>query len=178
MKRAIVAGSILLISSILAAQSADPVRSSSAILSVAPTASSCPVNLHALQGAGSGMVAVRNAEPKSGPAQHIHLVLNNGNAPRPETGKIVVRGLSDKGQTVPTQLSDSERFDQTRALYVTFIPENEKDVAVDLKLPGFTSVSSIHLESIQYADGSTWKIAGGHVCRVTPDPMMLVAAGN
>lgn len=175
MKRAYTGGLILLISSVLAAQTTAAAKSASANHAATTSASSCPVSLHALQGTGSGLMAVRNAEPTPGPLQRIHLVLGNGNTSRPVTAKVMVRGLSDKSQTLPAQSSDAERFDQTRTLYVTFTPENEKEVAADLTLPGFTSVSSIHIESIDYADGSTWKVASGQVCRVVPDPLMLVA---
>jgi hypothetical protein len=182
MKSTLLSGSILLVSSLLAAQTApqaatpSATRLAPATLPAAAPASSCPVSLHALQGTGSGLLAVRNADPVPGPLQHIHLVLGNGNASRPVTAKIIVRGLSDKSRTLlSTQLSNAERFDNTRTLYVTFTPENGNDVAADLALPGFTSVSSIRLESIGYADGSTWKIATGQVCRVVPDPLMLVA---
>jgi len=177
MKRAFTIGSVLLISSLLAAQTT-PAKSTSASLSAATAASSCPVGLHALQGTGSGLMAVRNADPTPGPMQRIHLVLSKTSTSRPETAKIVVRGLSDKSQTLLTQLTDGERFDQTRTLYVTFTPESDTEVAADLMLPGFTSVSSIQLESIQYDDGSTWRISIGHVCRVTPDRLMLIAAGH
>jgi hypothetical protein len=37
-----------------------------------------------------------------------------------------------------------------------------------------TAVAAIDLNSASFADGSAWKIADGSVCRVFPDPMMLV----
>lgn len=181
MKSIFLSGSILLVSSLLTAQTTPQAASPSttrlapAAFPAAAPASSCPVSLHALQGTGSGLLAVRNADPLPGPSQHIHLVLGDGNASRPVTAKILVHGLSDKSRSLPAQLSSGERFDNTRTLYVTFTPENDKEVAADLALPGFTSISSIRLESIDYADGSTWKVATGQVCRVVPDPLMLVA---
>jgi len=44
----------------------------------------------------------------------------------------------------------------------------------DLWLPGFTSVTSIELMEVTYADGSAWKISGSNVCRVQPNPLMLI----
>src|SRR5215469_3665215 len=38
---------------------------------------SCPVSMHALQGSGGGLVAVRGEKQVSGPSQRIHLVLAN-----------------------------------------------------------------------------------------------------
>lgn len=176
MRRAFIGGSILLLTSMLVAQTAPTSQPSSTSLAISPSASSCPVSLQALQGAGSGLIMVRDAKPAPGASQRIHLILSSGSASRPVSGKVVVRGLSGKNnQAVPTQLSDEERFDQSRMLHVTFTPEGNKDGAADLMLPGFTSVGSIHLESIHYDDGSTRQIASGQVCRVAPDPLMLVA---
>lgn len=181
MKCGFIGGTILLVSSMLAAQSttksADPSarQPASASLPVSASASTCPVSLHALQGSGTGLLAVSKAESTSGPAQHIHLILSNGNTSRPVSGKVVVRGLAGKSQLLQTQSSEAERFDLIRSLDIPFTPQGEREVAADLTLAGFTSVSSIHLESIDYADGSTWKIASGQVCRVVPDPIMLVA---
>jgi len=184
MTRAYIGGTILLLSSLLAAQSPSQAPGSPAIqaastsLPVTVSITSCPVALHALQGSGSGLLAVRNTEPIPGPAQHIRLILipTTGNASRPVSGRVTVHGLSGKNRTLlPTQLSNAERFDKTRTLNVTFTPQENKEVATELTLSGFTSVSSIRLESLDYADGSTWKVANGLACQVAPDPMMLIA---
>jgi len=176
MSRASLAVSILLSSSLLlVAQSTTQTAPPGPTPTEDPSLSSCPVSLHALQGSGNGLLAVRNAQPTSVPLQHIHLILGARNTTRPVSGQIVVHGLSGKSQTIPTQLSNAERFDQTRNLNVTFTAQNDNEVAVNLSLPGFTSISSIHLQSIDYSDGSTWKIASGQICRVVPDPLMLVA---
>ena len=142
-------------------------------LSAAP-ASSCPVTLHALQGTGGGLVAVRNAKPISGPSQKIHLVLSNTPA-QVESAKVVVRGLSGKNQVMRTLSNDAGKFDAIKTIDVRFFSEDDKDVAADLILPGFTSVTSVELHSIRYGDGSTWTFAGRQACHVAPDPLMLVA---
>jgi len=175
MSRAFLAVSILLSSSLLVAQSATKTAAPGPTPANDKSLSSCPVSLRALQGSGGGLLATHSAQPASVPLQHIHLILSTANSSRPVTGQILVRGLSGKSQTIPTQLSNAERFDQTRNLNVSFTVQADDEVAVDLSLPGFTSISSIHLQSIDYADGSTWKIASGQVCRVVPDPLMLVA---
>jgi hypothetical protein len=38
-----------------------------------------------------------------------------------------------------------------------------------------TSVAWISVLELRYADGSTWHARPGAECRVTPDPMMLIA---
>jgi hypothetical protein len=144
----------------------------------APT---CPVSMHALQGSGTGLVAVRGEEHVSGFSQRIHLILTNPKSAKIAGAKVKVFGLSGKNrieQASANQLDLTNRkntFDLTRILDVAFTPEGENDVATDLVLPGFTSVHSIQLESITYKDGSTWAVNGRQACRVAPDPLMLVA---
>jgi hypothetical protein len=144
----------------------------------APT---CPVSMHALQGRGSGLVAVRDEKPIEGPSQRVHLILSNPRSAVVAGAKVKVFGLSGKNRLERTSdrsldLTNREgASDLTRTLDVTFAPEGDKDVATDFMLPGFTSVRSVELESITYRDGSTWTVAGQQACHVAPDPIMLVA---
>lgn len=146
-----------------------------------PAAPACPVSMHALQGRGSGLVAVRDAKPVEGPSQRIHLILSNPKSAMVASAKVKVFGLSAKNRlerTSDRSLDLTNRdgaSDLTRILDVTFVPEGDKDVSTDLALPGFTSVRSVELESLTYKDGSTWTVAGWQACHVAPDPMMLVA---
>lgn len=178
MKCALIGGGILLVSSMLAAQTTsapqDRTQSSGNVAVFLP-APACPVSMRALQGFGTGLIAVRDAKPADGPTQRVHLILSDASASRVVGAKIVVRGLSGKSQIVATLLASEERSDLTRTLDVRFAPEGDKDVATDLVLPGFTSVRSIQIDAINYKDGSSWAVAGRQACHVTPDPMMLVA---
>ncbi|MGA7108307.1 MAG: hypothetical protein WBV28_11735 [Terracidiphilus sp.] len=151
---------------------------------VAVPTSACPVNMHALQGIGRGMVAVRGPEKVTGFAQRIHLVLSNAGAKQIVGARVKVSGLSGKSRVERASSSmdltldpslQSDPGELTRMLNATFVPENNKDVATDLVLPGFTSVRSIQLESITYTDGTTWTVPGLQACHVAPDPMMLIA---
>jgi hypothetical protein len=188
MKRTALIGSTLLLAvAMLAAQtSTSPARnqensqraSNFVIYLPAPT---CPVSMHALQGSGTGLVAVRGEQHVAVFSQRIHLILTNPKSSKIAGAKVKVFGLSEKTrieQASSDQLDLRNRdgaSDLTRTLDVTFAPEGEKDASTDLVLPGFTSVSSIHLESIRYQDGSTWAVAGPQACHVAPDPMMLIA---
>ncbi len=144
-------------------------------------APACPVSMHALQGHGSGLVAVRDAKPFEGPSQRIHLILSNPKSAMVASAKVKVFGLSAKNRLERTSdrsldLTNGDgASDLTRILDVTFAPKGDKDVSTDLVLPGFTSVRSVELESLTYKDGSTWTVAGQQACHVAPDPIMLVA---
>ena len=63
----------------------------------------------------------------------------------------------------------------SRKLSVTFAANGKGRVTGDLYIPGFTAVNSIELLQVSYSDGRVWRIGAGNVCRVKPDPMMLIA---
>jgi hypothetical protein len=148
---------------------------SSSTLVINVPGSSCPVGMRALQGSGGGLVAVRGAQPQEGPAQRIHLILNNPKAGRIVSAKITVRGLSPKNRAVETLANQGSPSDLTRGLEARFSPDSAISVATDLLLTGFTAVNSIELKAVTYADGSTWTVSAGEACRVTPSALMLVS---
>jgi hypothetical protein len=178
MKAALLIGSTLLAATALVAQSPAPnasqTQSSSKMVFTIPSpGASCPVSMHALQGSGSGLLAVKNQPPVSGVAQHIHLVLGSRQTAKVASAKVIVHGYSGKSRM--EQASSNQEGDLTQTIIVSFTPE-DNGVAADLMLQGFTAVSSIRLQSIAYNDGSTWKVGGAQMCRVAPDPLMLVSA--
>jgi hypothetical protein len=144
----------------------------------------CPVSMHALQGTGTGLLAVHGDQRAAGFAQRIHLILTNPMSAEIAAAKVKVFGLSSKNRVEQASANQNGTldlrnqkgsFDLTRTLDVAFTPEGEKDVAADLVLPGFTSVGFIQLESLTYKGGSTWAVAGRQACRVAPDPLVLIA---
>jgi hypothetical protein len=152
---------------------------------VLPAVTSCPVSMHALQGSGSSLVAVRGTQRVTGFAQRIHLIVSDPKSTQVAAARVKVFGHSGKGRLEKASTSQELSLDTnpttgplevTRTLEVTFVPEDAKDAATDLLLPGFTAVTSIQLESITYEDGTTWSMGRREACRVAPDPLMLVAA--
>jgi hypothetical protein len=145
--------------------------------------------LQAKQGSGSGLVMVRKAEPKDGepltqnkPGQHIHLILGKttggafSDLRQIAAATVTARGLSARDHIVGTPaLIGNTTFDLERTLGVSFVSEKDGSASADLDLPGFTSVQSIQIESIEFRDGSKWTIAGNQHCVVTPDSLMLIA---
>jgi hypothetical protein len=137
--------------------------------------------MHALQGSGTGQVAVRGDQRAVGVSQRIHLILTNPKSTKIAVAKVKVFGLSGKNRVEPASYStldltnQTSKFDLTKTLDVAFTSEGERDVATDLILPGLTTVLLIQLESLTYKDGSTWAVAGRRACQVAPDPLVLVA---
>jgi hypothetical protein len=133
----------------------------------------CPVAMRAQQGGGGNMVKVQPGQPReSHTFQSIHLILGNGNPRRIVVARVKVRGLTDKGRLQPASGQEGPS-EITRIVDVTFSGDETSGAAADLVLHGLTSVRWIDLESLTYADGSTWN-AGDLTCRTVPDPWMLV----
>jgi len=57
---------------------------------------------------------------------------------------------------------------------VKFPNQPGREAAADVTVPGLSGVTTIELNSVTYADGSTWKLAGGSVCRSPIDGFMLI----
>jgi len=116
------------------------------------------------------------------PGQQIHLILGKiSGADISDPGQIAgatvtVRGLSARGRLDRAlDLMGNDSSDLTRTVNARFSIENDGAVSADLSLPGFTSVNSIKLESLNLKDGSTWTLGSLKACVVTPDRIMLIA---
>ena len=136
----------------------------------------CPVHMQARQGGLRGMVKVRKGDPQSDtlpkPGQRILLILNR-DLTHIARATVTVRGLSARGRVQNTFSAKAGDPDLRRTLDVALTPDGSEDAA-ELILPGFTSVTSVQLDSVTYADGIVWQAPPNHACSVAPDGIMLV----
>lgn len=148
------------------------------------TAAPCPVSLQAKHGSGGALVMVRRPQGEAPghepsllnprPTGHIHLLLGSITGEKQVTSvTITARGFSNRGYIDRT--SSSNAPDIRLTLDAAVSAETDGTLYADLALPGFTTVRSIKLESIHYADGSVWNLSAQGGCTVAPDPLMLVA---
>ncbi len=162
----------------LTAQSASPQQNRSTITFLGTVNMGCPVSLRAQHGANGNMLNVDKSRPK-GLAQLLHLTLTNPDSRQIVQASVRISGLSGRGriaQAASAQYnSDQGSSDKIETLTVRFSPGQDKAVSGDLWVPGMTAVLSIDLNSVTYADGSTRTFSGRDLCRVTPDPLMLIA---
>jgi hypothetical protein len=142
---------------------------------VFPGTGACPAVMHARHEPGlhAQRYVARDSKPEA-PAMKLILTLTGGRAEITHAS-VIVQGLNGNSHMVQANTIRVGHPDVTRALELSFTPDGDKSVSTHLVLPGFTSVSSIDVVSVTYADGSTWKPIQGQACRVTPDPFMLVA---
>jgi hypothetical protein len=139
-------------------------------------ANSCPVALHARQSSDAFRreVGSGDAYPKS-MAQHLHLTVNSPKGRQIVAATVTVRGFADKARVLPIGAAP-DGSDTAKTLDIKFAGKPGKDTAAELTVPGLSGVSVIELNSVTYADGSTWKLASGSVCRSPIDGFLLVGA--
>jgi hypothetical protein len=153
-------------------------QTQTSVIHLPPVLPLCPVSLRAKQTAAGDLLAVDNSHPK-GPAQRLHLILNSRDSRRITGATVTVRGLTAKGRVtraLSALSSQDDASDAARTLEVTFTPGLHGEVSGDLRIPDLTAVLTIDLDSITYADGSTWKLSPGKSCRTVPDPAMLIGS--
>lgn len=143
-----------------------------------PLGNNCPIGMHASQGVWDHTVRVRQGQQERTLqpfGQRILLSLTVTGLSPIVSATVKVRGLTGKNRMLQTESIGNIGGDGVRTMRITFVQKPDGGVSSDLYVPGFTSVSSIELVEVSYGDGKVWMIAGTGVCRVTPDPMMLIA---
>ena len=144
---------------------------------VAAPPSSCPVGFSAEPGVGPGMVIVINGDTTA--SQKLKLQLSYLTDPQLHSSnitgaQITVHGLTAKGRIAP---ASSDPDDATIAkqvdLALTIAPG--RTASTDMLFKGFTSVRWITLDSLTYANGSTWHPAAHRSCSIVPNRYMAVA---
>jgi len=142
-----------------------------------PIASACPIDMHATQGVWDRTIRVRNGEKDLVPqsfGQRISLKLKDSRPARIVAATVRVHGLNGKSGMLPTPADVSARSNAIRTVKVKFTEEQDGTVSADLRVGGFTSVTSIQLVNVTYSDGSVWTISRSSACQVQPDPLMLI----
>jgi len=141
-----------------------------------PAPPSCPVLFSAKQGSGGVLVATRKPQPSEPEiSQNIFLSLSDTHNSAVTRAHVTVHGLTLKSRVVLVDSGADGPAQISRPLSVSFSRDATGVTGADLVLRGFSAVFSIDVDSITYADGSTWKTEEG-LCRVVPDPIMDIAA--
>jgi hypothetical protein len=135
----------------------------------------CPVSMYAKQRGGGDLLNARDNRPGES-MQRIHLVLGNTEGLAKIVGiEVSVYGTSGKNRAVPTLVARNPLLDAAKTFNLPVDIGENQQASANLVLRGFTSVQSISLESVTYADGSTWNSSGSRSCRISPDLLMLVS---
>jgi hypothetical protein len=133
----------------------------------------CPVSLRAQHLAGSGMIRTGNMHSED-VGQRLHLALTDNRASKIVRARVTVHGYSNKARLTEMAIG-SGASDAAQTITVPFSTGQAGPATGEVWVAGMTAVATIDLDSVTYADGSVWKVAGQAACRFTPDPLMLVA---
>lgn len=170
---------------VLAQQSATFDKSSGVVLTRPLTpAADCPLGMKATH--QPAVPASLNAGPaingaplvprsSSAMAQRVRLTMTNLLPHKIVGAQFVVHGFSNKRRAINLQ-NAAQSPDLAKTIDVVLEMKEKGEASRDLALSRFTAVTSIDLNSITYADGSTWHASSPDACSVTPDMMMLVAS--
>ncbi|MGA9959743.1 MAG: hypothetical protein WBQ06_15750 [Acidobacteriaceae bacterium] len=171
---AVVLGSMPL----LAQSTTRAIPSQPTVAVVVPGSSSCPVDIGAKRGLGAGQMlrGLDNGQQDPGPSQNLQLKLTNSSYAESVGVRVTAYGLNAKGQVTPANVesNDSSAIEKTIDLKLKVNPKSTG--SVELVLTGFTSVTYLNVDSIQYAGGSTWQPTAQRTCHVVPDGTMLISS--
>ena len=182
MKRtACLAFAFLLCSVVSPSQNTGQLQDQMNFVIVAPDVAACPAVMNARHEGGLHLRVLVKGDPAPQTGLPILLTLAGGRSAQITRATVTVHGLSFHGMNgtwEPLQIRTAHKGsgEVSKTMDAVFTPGEEKTASAKLVLPGFTSVSSIVLDSVSYADGSTWKPAPHRACQVAPDPFMLVDA--
>lgn len=145
---------------------------------VLPTVNAaCPIDMHARQGVWDHTIRVRDGERDRvlRPfGQRVSLTLKDSHSAHIISATVRVHGLNGKQRMLPTPTEGAQRWNSVTTRKINFVEEDDGSVSSDLWINGFTAVYSLQLLDVTYADGSIWRPSGSDVCRVQPDPLMLI----
>ena len=149
----------------------------------------CPVELSAAQHPGSELVRANRkiatpgyvtpgsvVEPAAEARQSIDLSMKNTRLQRIVAADLEVHGTTSKSRVLRMNaVSDQPMADAVRTVHlVNSVPADQTRMRT-VTVKDLTSVAWVSVLELRYADGSTWHARPGAECRVTPNPLMLVA---
>jgi hypothetical protein len=146
-----------------------------------PDTTGCPVGLRAQREVTLGTVIVKNGEddrsrPKDEITQRLHMTLTNSN-PHDIVGmQITVHGFPAKARAVPTLSTESNAPELKQTIALKINVGSNQNASTDLRLRAFTAVRLLDVDSVDYADGSSWHASAHQGCHVEPDGFMLVSS--
>ena len=144
--------------------------------------SRCPIGMHAMQGSSTQMLRADDGQVQHLMTPTLTLAPKDHRAIAKAT--VTARGYPIQAGTLDlvAHLIDPahpqpkrKELEKTLTVKLSSAGTESNSFSAELQLPGFNILNSIELNSVTYADGSTWKIASQDDCRIAPDPLLLIA---
>ena len=180
-----VACTITLLAAGLAANAQNAHSVKTVVLHSTTVPSTCPVNMRARHAFFTQRALVDEPRTPGKDSKkterdlgmHLRLTLTNPDDRHIASAWVTVVGLDGGGQMSPVDPLELPGKSRTlkKALQVKFEPGDDGTVDAYFVAPGFSSVRTIALNAVAYADGSTWRMPDQNACSVAPEALMLVA---
>jgi hypothetical protein len=175
---------IALAPTVAPAQSRTPDPTQSATLYRRPDTTGCPVGVRAQREVTLGTVIVKDGQdgqdgrsrPENEITQRLHMTLSNSNPHAIVGMQITVHGFPAKARVVPTVSAQSDRSELEKTIDLKINVGSNQNASTDLRLRAFTAVRLLNVDSVDYADGSSWHASAQQTCHVEPDGFMLVSS--
>lgn len=139
--------------------------------------SACPVAMGLNQAAATELQLAGNGPGKRLFETRLQLVLS----PAPQV-RAFPAGIQSADVTVHGYNSDKPEFELVdpgdapiaRSLVVKFIPAGDGRVYSDFVVRDLAAAGWLQIDSLTFANGSSWKLAAGEVCAVMPNMFQLI----
>ena len=146
-----------------------------AVLNLVQMSSSCPVRISVQH--RSGLERLEANQPQSKEiAQYLQVTMSNSRSLDIVGAQITAHGFDAKTRYLPAQYLRTSSPDLTKTVDLDLTVQSKGNASTDLRLPRFTAVSWIDLDSVTYADGTTWHSSAGKTCHVVPELMRLIGS--
>jgi hypothetical protein len=138
--------------------------------------SNCPVELRA-QPAGGGNMAYANGPQKDmAYTSRVHLIFGNRKSREIVAVRVTVRGLAPWARVVPMDSGAQASHELAKTVDLKLNVPTGKNGERDVTLKSFASITRVDLESVEYADGTSWKASAMQSCHIVPELFMLVGS--
>ncbi len=135
-----------------------------------PRLDACPIGLSAQQDGNQALLAAR-AHPGA-PAQLLRLTIQNKRLPRIVEAKIDIHGTAAKSRLLG---NDPHPEDTVKHVTLKSSVRGDQSVSETVTAEDLTSVGSLEVTELRYADGTVWHVSTAAQCIADPDSFMLVA---
>jgi hypothetical protein len=175
------AASFLLIPGLVSASAAFAAPGNSP--SSSPRSDACPIGLTATQDSNQSLLrTLRGQTPTPGtemPAQALRISIHNKRLPRIVAVDLDVHGTSPGARIIAKDaLHTPAAFhtaDTVKHVHLDSSVASDQKVLEDVTVAQLTSVASIEVTELRYADGTVWHASPYAQCETPPDNIMLIA---
>ncbi|WP_035348461.1 hypothetical protein [Edaphobacter aggregans] len=141
-----------------------------------PSANACPVSLRIQP---QGTVTMYNTGDEGQgrtPGLRLALTVYNWYAGNVVSSVIKVYGFDGSVQTMPVDPIRRESHEVSRTLTLNLSVLGKRWASTELTMQKFGPVRRIEVQSVEFADGTSWKAAEQGLCSFKPELLMLVGS--